>query len=73
MSKKSKGNSFLRKITNGQKSIDIFGERVNFNIDGSDSHKGIFGSIVTVCIALIVLSYGLDKFFLMIEYRDTIH
>ena len=73
MTKKTQNKSFLKKIANVQKSIDIFGERVNFNIDGSDSHKSFFGAFVTMIIALIVLSYGLDKFILMTEYRDTIH
>ena len=73
MTKKTKNKSFLKKIANGQKSIDIFGEKVNFNIDGADSHKSFFGAFVTIIITLIVLSYGLDKFILMTEYRDTIH
>ena len=73
MTKKADKNSFFKKIANGQKSIDIFGEQVNFNIDGENSHKSFFGSFVTIIIALIVVSYGLDKFILMTEYRDTIH
>ena len=73
MTKKTNNNSFLKKIANVQKSIDIFGERVSFNIDGAESHKSFFGAFVTIIISLIVLSYGLDKFILMTEYRDTIH
>ena len=45
--------------------IDIFGEKVEFDIKGASTVKSVFGAILTLGIALVIIAYGTNKFIIM--------
>ena len=53
--------------------IDIFGEKVEFDIKGAGTVKSIFGAILTLGITCIILAYGTNKFMVMQEREGTDH
>ena len=53
--------------------IDIFGEKVEFDIKGAGTVKSIFGAILSLGIALIIFAYGTNKFIVMQDRGDTNH
>ena len=54
------------------KSIDFFATDVSFREDGGESFGSIFGAFNSLIIALIVTLYGINKFFIMKNYEDTL-
>ena len=52
--------------------IDMFGEAVSFTIDGQATHNGVFASIISVAITIIVMIYGLKRGILVYTYGDTV-
>ena len=53
--------------------FDIFGEYVNFNIEGKTSHKSILGLLVSFAILSLVTAFGIKKYSVMVHYQDTKH
>ena len=53
--------------------IDIFGEKVEFDIKGAGSVKSIFGAILTLGITCIIIAYGTNKFMVMQDREGTNH
>ena len=53
--------------------FDIFGEYVNFNIEGKTSHKSILGLLVSFAILSLVTAFGIKKYSVMVHYEDTKH
>ena len=45
-------------LTSILESIDQFGERVNFQIKGGDSHKTMFGSFCTILVFVLICAYS---------------
>ena len=54
---KNKGNQKKPNVFSTLRSIDYFGERVNFQIEGGESHKTIFGSICTILVFVLICAY----------------
>ena len=60
------------KIATHLKSIDIFGESVNFNArDQSKTFKTWPGALMTLLFALVVAAYGGKRFIVFINRDDT--
>ena len=51
--------------------FDIFGEKVEFDIKGASSVKSVFGAILTLAIAAIIVAYGMNKFTVMQAREGT--
>ena len=51
--------------------IDIFGEKVEFDIKGASTVNSIFGAILTLVIAAIIAAYGTNKFTVMQAREGT--
>ena len=51
--------------------IDIFGETASFDIQGHSSVKGVFGALLSLGIAIVILSYGVNKFMILQAYGGT--
>ena len=58
-------------ITNTFRSIDIFGEGVNFQIEGADTIKTTLGAMLTLLVFTAVVFYGQDKLRTMLDRTDT--
>lgn len=43
------------------RSIDLFGQSVNFTYDGEDQFKTTFGAVLSLIIILILLGFGIYK------------
>ena len=62
----------LKKIANGIKNLDIYGEQLNLNVKGRKPViNSICGSIVTICILSTLAIYAYLKYNTMREYADT--
>ena len=62
----------VEKLGNRIKSVDIFGESVGFNIGGETStHKTYFGSLLTLVIIAITVTYAFKRYNVMSDYGDT--
>ena len=53
------------------KQIDFFATDIAFKENGGNSFGSIFGACISLLIALVVASYGLNKFFIMYNYEDS--
>ena len=63
----------IRALGDKFKSIDSLGPSIQFKIDGSSSHKTYIGSIVSLWIYFIMLSYIFRRLDVMLRYTDTNH
>ena len=54
---KNTGNRKKPNVFSTLRSIDYFGERVNFQIEGGESHKTIFGPICTILVFVLICAY----------------
>ena len=53
--------------------LDLFGESIGFNIDGSERSSSCVGSLISLVIYILVFVYGIQKFITLLEYGDTNH
>ena len=53
------------------KRIDFFATDITFKENGGNSFGSIFGAFTSLLIALIVASYGFNKFLVMYNHEDT--
>ena len=53
--------------------LDLFGEKVGFNIEGESSRKSIIGTLVSCYIFCVIVPYAYSKFEKMRNYGDTKH
>ena len=60
-------NKALTKLTQ----VDMFGEAATFTIDGEATYNGVFGSLISVLITVIVMVYGLKRGIIVYTYGDT--
>ena len=52
--------------------LDMFGEKINFNIGGkSSTYKTVRGSFVSIVILSLILIYGTQKFITMYRREAT--
>ena len=66
--KKQTGRSMLMRTL---LKIDLFAEKPEIQIDNESSYPSINGLIVSIAIIIVISSYGLDKFQIMLNYEDT--
>ena len=70
MAKKSKGNSISR-VTGAFKSLDMFGESINFLIDGSSTMNSFAGAFYSLFIIVITLFFAVTQIQVMNAFADT--
>ena len=68
-----KKSSTVSSLVDFAKSVDYFGETVNFEIGGSSSHRSLFGAFLSLIVIAITLSYSLKQLMTMLEYGATQH
>ena len=49
----------------------MFSEAATFTIDGQATYNGVFGSVLSVLITVLVMVYGLKRGILIYTYGDT--
>lgn len=55
------------------KAFDIFGEGVSFEYDGKSTHRSYLGSLLSIGIIVITISYAVRRFLVMQDRADTVH
>ena len=53
------------------KSLDSFGEGVGFQIKGSSANKTYLGSIMSLLVTIVTLTYAYKRYLVMVEYGDS--
>ena len=53
------------------KRLDIFGSKIGFNIDGSETHQTYMGALFTLVTVILSVIYGSIRFKTMIDKDDT--
>ena len=61
----------MKKLATYFRRADFFATDVAFRENGGQSFGSIFGSFLSLLIALVVSSYGISKFIIMINREDT--
>ena len=54
-------------------SLDSFGTRVSFLVKGDSQYRSIYGVLVSLLVAIIVISYSSVKMITLIQRDDTNH
>ena len=70
---KGKVRGSLAKLNGLALSLDQFGESASFQINGSTTYNSLGGSLMTLVILSITLSYAVQRFIVMKAYEDTNH
>ena len=70
--KKEGGNTFGR-LSSTFKRIDLFGETVEFQIDGKASYGSLMGAVLSILVLVVTLSYAFKRFNVMTTFGDTFH
>ena len=56
------------------RSFDIFGDSIKFNLDGKDqTNQSILGTLLTLTIFVITMTYAVKRYGVMVDYGDTSH
>ena len=63
--------SSLQRLRSTLLKLDIFGEPVEFTVDGEGSRKSCLGLLLSLVIFATVLPYSFDKYKILINYGDT--
>ena len=53
------------------KKLDLFSTDISFRENGGDSFGSIFGSCISLIIAIVVINYSFANFIVMREYGNT--
>ena len=53
------------------KSLDVFGHSVGFLVNGNDKSQSIFGAIVSLICAALVVAYTVYQFQIMCRYANS--
>ena len=61
------------KLAQTVKAFDIFGESVAFEYDGKSTYRSYLGSLLSIGIIVITLSYAVKRFIVMQDRADTVH
>ena len=61
----------MKHVLNLIKSVDNFGETVNFQIAGKPTFASWSGAILTLIVYLLTLIYAQQKLVTMMSYGDT--
>ena len=51
----------------------MFGESIAFAIDGKSTYNSVLGTVVSLAILVITMSYGFELLISMLEYQNTTH
>ena len=70
MNKKAKRKSSFQKFANIFKQADQFGETKLFSIDGSDSYQSCCGSLLSLVIFGILMTYAIMKGIILLKKED---
>ena len=73
MRSSSRKKSRSSKLGELLKSIDKFGEGVSFEIEGRATKTSYLGSLLSITLIVITLSYAWTRFEVMRSYGDTAH
>lgn len=55
------------------KFIDLFGQKVRFEIGGRESLNSYLGTLFSILIGAVMLFYSVMRFQVMLKYDDTVH
>ena len=61
------------KLSRTVKAFDIFGETVSFEYDGKSTYRSYLGSLLSIGIIVITISYAVNRFLVMQDRADTVH
>ena len=64
MSKRNKLSTYFS-------SLDFFHTNIEFRENGGHALGSVFGACISIIISMVVVLYGINKFFVMINYDDT--
>lgn len=59
------------RISSLLKSIDLFGDKVQFKVKDKTTFVTLPGALVTLMIYFLIVLYGQQKFRIMWQYEDT--
>ena len=54
-------------------SFDLYGQQINFLVDGESGYKTIFRALLSIVITIITISYAISRFTEMRNYENTHH
>ena len=58
-------------LSRSARQFDFFSKGISFQVDGRDSYGSIFGTFTSLIIVLVIATYGIHKFLIMLNYEDT--
>ena len=70
MNHKTKKKSSLQKFAHFFKQADQFGETKSFSINGSDSYQSYCGSLLSLVIFGILMTYAIMKGIILLKKED---
>ena len=53
------------------KKFDFFSTSIGFRQNGAESFGSVFGTCISLIIAIVIALYGVNKFVIMSNYDDT--
>ena len=68
MSDQTRRSGLLSKAGNLLRKFDNYGESTSFLIKGKDTENSVCGSLVSIIVLLITLSYAVRRFQVMKEF-----
>ena len=63
----------LKNLSNIFKTIDKFGEPIQFKANRRVTYTTIPGALITLLIYMFIMIYGFSKFTIMWKREDTLH
>ena len=55
------------------KALDMFGEQVQFKVNGKDTHRTYIGALISFFVIVITFIYALQRYDVMLERGDTVY
>ena len=66
-----KNNGSLKRLFKLFLKTDMFGQRVELNVNGESSINSTFGAILSIIIYTTVLAFAMYRFYVMVTHSDT--
>ena len=70
-SKSKEQTSPLKGVLSRVMAVDLFGEAVNFQVEGSSTYQSVCGTVLSVCILAFVIMYGANKASILLNFDDN--
>ena len=67
----TKKRSARKQLGDYVKSIDIYGERFNFQVDGQEHHRTYFGTLLSLLVFITLGIYATKRFNILMDRGDT--